>query len=33
MNDYNIWEDCIGSIDYDFWNELEAQEEIASYEN
>ncbi len=33
MNERNIWEDCIGSIDEDFWDELERQEEIASWEN
>lgn len=33
MNERNIWEDCIGSTDTDFWDEIERQEEIAGYEN
>lgn len=33
MEKYGIWQDCIGSTDYDFWDELERQEEIAGYED
>lgn len=29
---YNIWEDCIGSTDYEFWDEIEREEEFREYE-
>ena len=33
MDNHDIWEDCIGTQDLDFWGELERQEEIAGWEN
>lgn len=31
MEKRNIWDDCIGSTDFDFWDEIEHQEEYESY--
>jgi hypothetical protein len=33
MDNRNIWTDCIGSDDTDFWDEIEQQEENATWEN
>lgn len=29
VNNYDIWADCIGSNDPDFWDEIERQEALA----